>query len=709
VYPDTNIHAADARSWRLPWPNQIDSRLVTAILHRRRVLLVLAQLLIVVLSNYTAMSLRFDGRIPPPELALFVHFLPWLVLVRGLSFIPFRLYEGLWRYTGVSDVCNITEAVLLSSGVCVLLLLLQPQYGAYPRSVVIIDSLLLVIVLSGVRLTRRLVEYIRPRKDGRRVLIYGAGEAGAMIVDHMRSKACGYVPIGFIDDNGFKIGKYIHGVRVVGRMSDLPRIVGTERPDELLIAMPATKRQTVREIVRLLEPFKIPIKTVPALRDILDGRVDVSHIRDLTVEDLLTRSPVDLNGDPLRTLIAGQCVLVTGAGGSIGSELARQVAALGPSKLVLFERYENTLHDLIHQLTQRFGRESIYPVIGDVTDAVHVNLVMEQYRPDLVFHAAAHKHVPLMEMNPCEAIKNNVVGTATVAHAALDHGVERFIFISTDKAVNPSSVMGASKRIAEKILHDLSYRGATRFSAVRFGNVLGSNGSVLPRFIEQIKAGGPVTVTHPEIRRYFMLIPEAVQLVLHAATLSEPGFTYVLEMGDPIKLVDLARHVIRLAGYVPDDDIPITFVGLRPGEKLYEELVGAAEVAEPSGVPSIMRVRSTEQTEIGTFERELDALVRAATIGDRDSVMRQLRHMLPTLALHAVAPTAAPPVAVASAWSANLRGAAAMMVCLGAILPALTGSAAQRSSFASAQLQVRDTRQGVGSSLSLDDLETVGG
>jgi len=322
VYPDTNFRAADSQSWPLALTKQIDARLLMAILRRRRVLLVVAQLLIVVLSNYAAMSLRFDGRIPPPELALFVQFLPWLVAVRAISFIPFRLYEGLWRYTGVSDVCNITEAVMLSSGVCILLLS-QPGYASYPRSVVVIDSLLLVIVLSGVRLTRRLVEYVRPRKDGRRVLIYGAGEAGAMIVDHMRSKSCGYVPIGFIDDNGFKIGKYIHGVRVVGRMADLPRVVGTERPDELLIAMPATKRQTVREIVRLLEPFKIPIKTVPALRDILDGRVDVSQIRDLTVEDLLTRSPVDLDSDPLRALIAGQCVLVIGAGGSIGSELAR--------------------------------------------------------------------------------------------------------------------------------------------------------------------------------------------------------------------------------------------------------------------------------------------------------------------------------------------------------------------------------------------------
>jgi FlaA1/EpsC-like NDP-sugar epimerase len=600
-----------------------------AVLKYRRAVLVAVQLALVVLSNYLAFSLRFDGNIPATEMIGFFALLPWVVAARGLAFVPFRVYEGLWKYTSLNDLINIFAAVFLSSAACAALVAL-PAFQAYPRSVIVIDSLILLMMLLTLRVSRRLADRLGHR-GGKRVLIFGAGDAGAAIVRDMQDHDYGYEPVGFVDDNPAKVGKYIHGVKVLGQRSDLARLIATQHPEEVLITMPALERSTIRAIVQLLEPFKVPIKTLPGLRDILDGRVDVNQIRDLTVEDLLSRSPVELSIEPVRALLRHRRVMVTGAGGSIGSELARQVAALEPESLVVFERYENALHDLVHDLAGRCDPHVVKPVIGDVTDRARVRQVMDLYRPQIVFHAAAHKHVPLMEQNPCEAVKNNVYGTLTLARAAVDYNIERFILISTDKAVNPSSVMGASKRIAECVLRQMNGDAHhTRFAAVRFGNVLGSNGSVLPRFIEQIKAGGPLTVTHPEIRRYFMLIPEAVLLVLHAATLGEAGMTYVLEMGEQIKLVNLARHVIRLAGYVPDKEIPITFIGLRPGEKLSEELVDATEIAEPSPIPKILRVRDASVAEPVDLDLHLNALIDAAMVGNGSAVLQRMRRMIPS-------------------------------------------------------------------------------
>src|SRR5437773_6637581 len=378
-------------------------------------------------------------------------------------------------------------------------------------------------------------------KGTKRVLIFGAGDAGEMIVRDMQRQSCGYEPVGFLDDSPAKFRQRIHGVPVLGNRHDLARVIGAKQPHEVLVAMPSADPSIVRSIVELLRPFRVPITTLPSIGDIIGGRVAVNQIRDLTVEDLLARAPVNLNIEPVRQLITGRAVLVTGAGGSIGAELSRQIAALQPSSLVLYERSENALYCVSNSLTDRFGSTWVHPVIGDVTDARRLDQVFKRHRPDIVFHAAAHKHVPLMEHNPCEAVKNNIVGTDLITTAADSWGVERFILISTDKAVNPSSVMGATKRVCELIVQRIAPRSATRFATVRFGNVLGSNGSVLPRFLEQIRAGGPVTVTHPDIRRYFMLVSEAVQLVLHAAALGEPGVVYVLDMGEQIKLVELAR------------------------------------------------------------------------------------------------------------------------------------------------------------------------
>lgn len=595
----------------------------------RRPLVVAVHLVLVAASNYLAFWLRFDGDVPPSQNGLYLEALPWLLAVRGLTFIPCRLYGGLWRYTGIWDLRNIIVGVGAST--VLFYLLIHGLFGtiAYPRGVFIIDALLLILLMGGARLTRRFYREFTHLNGGKHVLIYGAGDAGEMIVRDMKRDG-DYVPIGFVDDDRAKMGQRIHGVAVLGTRQDLPRIMEEERPHEVLVAIPGAKPAAVREVVKALEPYKIPITTVPNARSLLNGKVSLNQVRSLSIEDLLPRAPVGLDSGKLRALISGKRVLVTGAGGSIGSELSRQLAALEPSDLVLYERYENSLYVVVNELMAQGADSLIRPVIGDVTDAKRVDAVLARYRPDIIFHAAAHKHVPMMEMNQCEAVKNNVIGSRMLAEAAVRYGVGRFVLISSDKAVNPSSVMGATKRVAELMVQTMAGRSRTRFAAVRFGNVLGSNGSVVLRFLEQIRAGGPVTVTHPDIKRYFMLIPEAVQLVLHAATLVRGGEIFVLEMGEQIKVLDLARNVIRLSGLVPDEEIPITFVGLRPGEKLYEELVGADETIEADTVEKIMRVRPQSLPDPGVLAEQIWELGRLATRGDSERVLQKLAAIVPT-------------------------------------------------------------------------------
>jgi FlaA1/EpsC-like NDP-sugar epimerase len=603
-------------------------------------------LLLVAATNYAAFWLRFDGAIRDQEYKLWQNTVLVLVVVRGLTFLGFKLFEGLWRYTSVWDLRNILAAVTASSVVFAGAVSFLLQLANYPRSVYIIDALLLVVAMTGVRMARRFYGEFSGTAGERRVLIVGAGDAGELIVRDMKASARQtYLPIGFVDDDARKKGRRIHGVRVLGTRHDLPKILERSKPHEVLIAIPGATPEHLRAIVRSLEPFKIPIKTLPRLSDIIDGKVEVQQIRNLAVEDLLARPAVGLDPAPVKRLIAGRRVMVTGAGGSIGSELCRQIASLRPASLVMFERYENSLHAIRLELEDKdlkrvtaapgaaaggasarhgFG---LHPVIGDVTDAARVDAVMQQYAPEIVFHAAAHKHVPLMEENPCEAIKNNVRGTRILVEAAEAHGIDRFIFVSTDKAVNPTSVMGASKRVAELVVQAQGVGSGTSFSIVRFGNVLGSNGSVVPRFMEQIKSGGPVTITHPEMRRFFMLIPEAVQLVLHAASQAESGATYVLEMGEQVKLLDMARDLIRLSGLVPEEDVKIEFIGLRPGEKLYEELVGADEEASPSGMEKILCVRSRRPPSPELSSRVM-ALEAAALLHRRDEVLSAMQQLI---------------------------------------------------------------------------------
>jgi FlaA1/EpsC-like NDP-sugar epimerase len=588
-------------------------------------------------SYWAAFQLRFDFRIPDWAFGALIQTLPWLIAIRGLMFLPFRLYAGLWKYTSVYDLQALLAGIASSTVIFASVTIIARE--SFPRSVLIIDPLIVTLLLGGIRMVRRMAaEFGSSRAaSGSRTLVYGAGDAGEMIVREMRQRgASGLRPIGFIDDDPSKVGRRIHGVRVLGTRKELEDILDELEPSEILLALPGVAPETIRAIVRAIEPYKLPIKTLPALKDIIDGKIGVEQIRTLKVEDLLARPPIGLNTKAVRELIRGHRVLVTGAGGSIGSELCRQVLEFEPAALVLFERYENSLHAIRLELEDNVsktaglasrGVSKIVPVVGDVTDPTVVRSAFEKHRPEIVFHAAAHKHVGLMEENPCEAVKNNVGGTRALAAAAEAAGVDRFILISTDKAANPTSIMGASKRVAELAVQAQARGSSTSFSIVRFGNVLGSNGSVVPRFLDQIQRGGPVTVTHPDVKRFFMLIPEAVQLVLHSAAEARGGATYVLDMGEQIKLVDMARNLIRLSGKVPDEDVKIEFIGLRPGEKMEEELVSDSETIVATSVPKVFAVYAQPvglDDEFNAAVRELESLAAAGEVGE---VVTRLRVM----------------------------------------------------------------------------------
>lgn len=618
-----------------PTPMTTAQDALSLIIRFRRPVVILVHAALVVTSWVMAAWLRFDGAIPAEYVRYLLGTLPILVSVRLLVFVGFRLFQGLWRYTSVHDLRNIIGAVVISSLLFYLLEPFFPVVRPFPRSVLMIDSVLLVCLLTGIRLSRRIYRDLTLGTRGRRVLVFGAGDAGELIVRDMRQHSYDARPIGFLDDDPAKQGQRIHGLPVLGGRRDAVRIIEEASADEVLIAVPSAPPEVMRAIVRSLEQSRARLTTLPGLEYLIGRPVDVGQVRPLAAEDLLRREPISLDPAAIRTLVAGRRVLVTGAGGSIGSEICRQLAGFAPARLVTLDRYENSLFDLLLSLSRSAPDLSVHGVIGDVTDEARLDEVFTEHRPEIVFHAAAHKHVPLMEANPCEAVKNNVRGTRLLAQATQRHGCGKFVLISSDKAVNPTSVMGATKRVAELTLGALSGAAQTDFTVVRFGNVLASNGSVVPLFLDQIKRGGPVTVTHPDIRRYFMLISEAVQLVLHAATLHGRGCTYVLDMGEQVRLLDMARDLIRLSGYIPEKEIQIAIIGLRPGEKLYEELVGEGETAEPSPTPKILRLRSeSRHAPDGWLLAEVDALERAAAVGDRERMMRHLAALVPNFSGH---------------------------------------------------------------------------
>ena len=625
VFTHPELKAAVDPPLAFPWTS-----LSSFIVRWRKPIVVVLDVALIILANYFAFTLRYDGNIPGRELHTFGQTVLALVAIRGVAFALFGLNEGLWKYTSIWDLQNIIGGVLTSTVVFYGWVHWVMGISGYPRSIFAIDAILLIGLLAGVRLPSRVLRDKPIFQKKRKVLVVGAGDSGERVVREMKTRAeFNCQPIGFVDDNVGLLNQRIHGVRVLGTVQDLPKIVERLKPEVVVVAESNAAPEFLRDLVIKLEPYNISIKTLPAKEELLADQSTVSQIRNVSIPDLLSRAPIALDKQATRQMVRGKCVLITGAGGSIGSELARQITLFEPKVLLLYERHENSLYNIHKELDDRRLAFPVVPLIGDVTDAQRLCSVLEEYKPQILFHAAAHKHVPLVEMNPLEAVKNNCIGTRVTAEAASLYGVEQFVHISTDKAVNPSSVMGATKRVAELIIQDIARTSRTRFVLVRFGNVLGSSGSVLLRFQEQIKAGGPVTVTHPEIRRYFMLIPEAVQLVLQAATIGEQGHIYILDMGEQIKVLDIARSLIRLSGLNPGKDIPIRFVGLRPGEKLYEELVGEGEVAVQSSLEKILQIRTISHLDFEEFREKLSGL-EAASYGDASGVLlERLKEIVP--------------------------------------------------------------------------------
>lgn len=593
----------------------------------RRVLLFVLDFASIVLALYLAFFLRFEGDIPPEEASVMRNLFLIQIPLRMLFFYWYGMYRGMTRYASIEDLMAIFRAVSLSSLTTVAVNILVHGFSGFPRSVLVIDWTLVIILVGGLRfLVRALVAMPPQNKGTKRVLIIGAGDTGESLLREILFKASGFLVVGLVDDNPRKQGLHIHGVPVLGDSRRLAELVAKHHVEEIFIAMPSASAATLRKIVSQCQAVKVRFRRVPAVKELLDGRVTISHLREVQLEDLLGREPVTLDNANLSNFLQDRIVLVTGAGGSIGSELCRQIAHYRPRLLLMLDQAENGLY----YLDQDFLRKKIPVarelVIADVTDRRRLQEVFSKHRPHFVFHAAAHKHVPLMEMNRKEAVKNNVFGTRALAETAQCFGVEKFVMISTDKAVNPTSTMGVTKRLAEMLLQSMSGKNGTAFIAVRFGNVLGSDGSVVPLFKKQLVEGGPLTITHPEIERYFMTIPEAVQLVLQAGAMGTGGEIFVLDMGKPVKIVDLARNLISLAGHKPED-VEIRFVGLRPGEKLYEELWREEEKVQPTVHAKIMAAQTTSVPQ--DLNQALEKLEKAVYANGEDNIIDHLRQLVP--------------------------------------------------------------------------------
>jgi FlaA1/EpsC-like NDP-sugar epimerase len=599
--------------------------------------LLLADTVALSAAPFLLYALRFEGSSwGPLHRQTAIIYTALLVPICVAIFLSFGLYRRLWRYASVAELELIFVAGVAAAVVSALLGgYVLPTTGLtpvrVPLSVLFTNSVLLVGLIATPRLLMRVAgarggRWGRRATDAdRRVLIAGAGIAGELIVRELLSnRDLRMNPIGFVDDDPTKHGMRLANRPVFGSLSDIPMVIERQHVNELLIAMPRASGSVVRRVVRAAFDSGVKTRTVPALFEILSDRVSVASIREVQIEDLLRREPVQTDLAAVSALATDQTVLVTGAGGSIGGELCRQLAALSPRNLILLDHSENSIFETRRELLRAEMRTTVVPLIADIRDYARIRRIFEEYRPYAVFHAAAHKHVPLMEENVAEAVTNNVLGTRNVVDAAIVCGAEHFVLISTDKAVRPTNVMGATKRIAEFIVHDAAVAHRRNFVSVRFGNVLGSKGSVVPTFLQQIREGGPVTVTHPEMRRYFMTIPEAVQLVLQAGALGRGGELFMLDMGEPVKIVDLARDMIRLCGFEEGVDVDIEFTGIRPGEKLFEEMFFSHEVAEPTDHPKILRARNG-QSQYNSGEL-IQRLIDAARGGGDDACVRRFLH-----------------------------------------------------------------------------------
>jgi len=572
---------------------------------------------------------RFNlGAIPPKFLESALDMLPVAIVTQAAMFWYFGLYRGIWRFASVPDFVRIAKSVfvgVLLAGAAIFFIN-RMQY--VPRSVLPLYGMLMLAGLGGNRLIYRWVKDRRlALSGGRRTLVVGAGEAAEMLVrDMLIRNRGGYLPIVLVDDDAGKIGRDIHGIRVAGAVDDVPEICTRYRIELILIAIPTASRDQMRRVVEICERTRVPFRTLPRLADLLSGNVTVSELREVAIEDLLGRERVELDWELIRRGISGRSVLVSGGGGSIGAELCRQIARLGPERLVIFERSEPHLYRIMEELR---GTRGLHGVLGDVTDTIKVGHVMREHRPNVVFHAAAYKHVPILEGDVREAVRNNVLGTLCLARGAEAVGCTSFVHISTDKAVNPANVLGATKRVGEMICESRNDPAGTRFVTVRFGNVLGSDGSVVPLFREQIRKGGPVTVTHPDVTRFFMTIGEACELILQAGAISSGGEIFVLDMGQPVKIGYLAEQMIRLSGKNPGTDVAVQYVGLRPGEKLYEELFYRDEERLPTAHGKILLARHPPVDGDAVAER-VRRLEAACDAMDTAALFVLLRDLVPT-------------------------------------------------------------------------------
>ena len=567
--------------------------------------------LIIVSSLLLAYALRFDFSIPSVYWPRIGSLLPAVLTIKLALLWQFGCFEGWWRYVSMPDIIQLVKASITGSAVFIAYAVFVYRLDQIPRSVLALDGVFYFMIIAGIRFaTRAFREHYPPLRQGAtlchtRTLIVGAGEAGQMIAREVRSNSqLDLDVIGFIDDDPVKRKGRFQGLPVLGSQEDLGRVVNEHNVDEIIIAIPSARGKQVQKIVRRCQEVKVKFRILPGVGELIDGRVSVQHIRDVDLNDLLGREPIFLDEAQISHYLQGKRVLVTGAGGSIGSEICRQVAHFNPQKLILFENGETPLFLIEQELSEIFPQLPIVPIIGDVRNRSRVNVIFDEQMPQVVFHAAAYKHVPMMEMNPAEAVNNNVQGTRLVADAADAVGVEKFVMISTDKAVKPTNIMGTTKRVAELYVQALNQKSKTSFVTTRFGNVLGSNGSVIPTFREQIAKGGPVTVTHPEVTRFFMTIPEATQLVLQAGSMGSGGEIYLFDMGEPVKIRSLAEELIKLSGLQPDEDIEIIYTGLRPGEKLYEELLLDGEGVLPTSHNKICIAQSMPSS-----HAELSALI----------------------------------------------------------------------------------------------------
>jgi len=597
----------------------------------------LSDAILISLAIFLAFLIRFEEKIPKE----YIIFLPRMIFLTLVFCIPtfyfYKLYLFSWSYVSANELISLFKATTISFFFLVITIYLfrdLPFFVGFPRSIIFIGYFLVFIFCGGIRFAKRIWLIIfntQKELEKEKTLIVGAGDAGEQILRSvLMSKHSPYLVTGFIDDNPLKIGTIIHGVKVIGKREDISWIVKEKKIKQLIIALPLASKEAIKDIVELARKAGLKkIKIVPPISEIINGNVSFENLKEIGIEDLLGREPVKIDIREIEAFIFGKKILITGSAGSIGSELSRQVAKFKPSLLLLIDQDETGIFNIGRELKDLFSHIKTVPLIADIQDKEKIEEIFEKFRPDIVFHAAAYKHVPLMENQPEEAVKNNIFGLEVVAKTAIKDGTEKFIFISTDKAVNPSSVMGATKRAGEMICQTLNQKEKTKFISVRFGNVLDSRGSVIPIFREQIKKGGPIEVTHPEMKRYFMLTSEACLLVLEAASIGKGGEIFVLDMGKPIKILDLAKEMIKLSGLEPDKDIPIVFTGLRPGEKIFEEILTAEEGTIATRHQKIFITCSLPVDE-KTLNMGLDKLKEVVKKNNKKEIIEILKEIVPS-------------------------------------------------------------------------------